>query len=141
MRYIKIVLFFVIMSIFLVTGCSSLPSAQWGKFLQLGKEGKLFYTPEVTKEEAVKLRDYFASLQVFQDGKQVIQLTKKDGVYQIRSVTEKKILEEEVSPDDMGPVEAAGLLAEDISEEVFNGAKAEWHLCDDDLKTLAVGTY
>jgi hypothetical protein len=141
MRHINIVLFSVIAGIFLIAGCSSQPSDQWGKSLQLGKEGKLFYTSEVTEEEAVRLRDHFISLNAFEDWQRVIQLTKKDGVYQVRSVINKEILEEEVPPDKMGLVESVGILAEFLSEDVFNGAEVEWHLCDDDLKTLAVGKY
>jgi len=126
---------------FLIAGCSSQPPTQWGKSLQLGKEGKFFYTSEVTEKEAIRLRDYFISLNTTEDWPQVIQLTKKDGGYQVRSVINKEVLEEEVSPDEMGLVESVGILAEILSEDVFNGAKVEWYLCDNDLRTLAVGTY
>jgi hypothetical protein len=141
MRHVNIVLFSAIVGIFLIAGCSSQPPDQRGESLQLGKEGKLSYTPEVTKEEAVRLRDYLISLKTSEDWQQVIHLTKKDGVYQVRSVINKEILEEEVPPDKMGLVESVGMLTEILSEDVFNGAKVEWHLCDDDLKTLAVGKH
>lgn len=86
--------------------------------------------------------DYLSKTRFFQDDKsRIAQLTKKGNVYQVRVVADKGVIEQKRAPEEMGPVEAAGLLAQDISEKVFNGVKVEWHLCDDNLNTLRVGTY
>lgn len=113
--------------------------ARWGKVLPY-KGGSLFYTSKVTEEEASSLGDYLLKAGLFRDDEPTIaQLTRKGEVYQLRVVTDKWVIEKKRAADEMGPVEAAGLLAEDISKDVFNGAKVEWHLCDDKLKTLRVG--
>ena len=122
-------------------GCSSKPPAQWGKVLKYGNGGSLFYTSDVTEEEASRLRDYFLKIKTFQDEPPIVQLAKKGDVYQVRVVVDKGVIEKELPPEVMGTVEAAGLLAEEVSKEVFNGAKVEWHLCDDKLKTLRIGSY
>ena len=129
-------------AVLLVVGCSSKPPAQWGKVLKYNKGGNLFYTSNVTEEEARRLGDYLLKAGLFQDDKPTIaQLTKKGDVYQVRVVAEKGVIEKKRAPEEMDPVQAAGLLAENISEKVFNGAKVEWHICDDKLKTLRVGSY
>ena len=131
----------LLMAVFLGEGCPSRPPAQWGKVLKYGNGGSLFYTSDVTEEEARRLRDYFLKIKTFQDEPPIVQLARKGDVYQIRMVVDKGVIEKELPSEVMGPVEAAGLLAEEVSKEVFNGAKVEWHLCDDKLKTLRVGSY
>lgn len=123
------------------TGCVSKQPGKWGKVLPY-KNGNLYYTSAVTEEEARKLGEYLLKTGFFHEGKQaIVQLTKKEGVYQVRSVSSKEALEKQRPAEEMGPVEAAGLLAEDVSKELFNGAKVEWHLCDDNLNTLRIGSY
>ena len=131
----------LLMAVFLGAGCASKPSAQWGKVLKCGNGGNLFYTSDVTEEEARRLRDYFLKIKTFQDEPPIVQLARKGNVYEVRMVVDKEVIEKELPPEVMGPVEAAGLLAEEVSKEVFNGAKVEWHLCDDKLKTLRIGSY
>ncbi len=113
----------------------------WGKVLEY-KGGRLFYTSMVTEDEARKMGEYLLKVELFKDGgSSIAQLTKAGDVYQLRMITDKEVLEEKPSPGFMGPVEASGLLAEDISNAVFNGAKVEWHLCDDKLRTIKIGGY
>lgn len=127
--------------VLLGVSCFSKPPAGWGKLLK-HKGGSLFYTSNVTEEEARRLVGYLLKTKFFQDDKsRIAQLTKKGNVYQVRVVADKGVIEQKRTPEEMGPVEAAGLLARDISEKAFNGAKVEWHLCDDKLNTLRVGTY
>jgi hypothetical protein len=117
------------------------PAGQ-GKVLEY-KGGRLFYTSKVTEEETRRLGDYLSRVGLFQnnEGPVIAQLTKKKDTYQLRVVTDLEEIEKERPAEKMGPVEAAGLLAEDISTEVFDGAKVEWHLCDDKLKTVRIGGY
>lgn len=129
-------------AVLLGVGCSSKSSAQWGKVLKYDKGGSLFYTSNVTEEEARRLGDYLLKVGFFQDDEpRISQLTKEGGVYQFRVVVDKEVIEKKPAPETMGPVEAAGLLAQEMSERLFNGAKVEWHLCDDKLKTMRVGSY
>ncbi len=122
-------------------GCVSRQPVRWGKVLQY-KGGSLFYTSKVTEEEARRLGDYLLKAGLFQaDEPTVAQLTKKGEVYQLRVVVKNGIIENDRPAEETDPVEAAGLLAGDISKEVFKGAKVEWHICDDKLKTLRIGSY
>ena len=124
----------------LQAGCSSKSAPQWGKSIEYGSKGTLYYASGVTEQEARKLADYLSKLKSAQGELRPFRLTKENGVYQVRAVTDREVFEKEVPADQMGPVDAARLLAEDISGEVFNGAKVEWHFCDKDFKTLrAVG--
>jgi hypothetical protein len=141
-RRIAITVLILFAVVLMGMGCTSKPPAHWGKVLRYKKGDSLFYTPRVTEEEARRLGNYLANTTIFNDDKPtVVQLTKEGQVYQVRVVTAKEVLERERDPQEIGPVEAAGLLAEDISKEVFNGAKVEWHICDDKLKTMRVGSY
>lgn len=125
---------------FLRPGFTLEPPAQPGNSLKYGKAGTLNYSSGVTKEEAQRLADYLTKLEPSQGESPVFRLDKVGDVYQVSSVIDNKELEMERLAEQMGPVEAAGLLAEDVSGEVFNGSKVEWHLCDKDFKTLrAVG--
>lgn len=127
--------------VLLAAGCSSRTPTRWGKVLKY-KGGSLFYTSRVTEEEARRLGDYLLKVGFFQDDEpRISQLTKEGGVYQFRVAVDKEVIEKKPAPETMGPVEAAGLLAQEISERLFNGAKVEWHLCDDKLKTMRVGSY
>ena len=127
--------------VLLAAGCSSRTPRRWGKVLKY-KGGSLFYTSRVTEEEARRLGDYLLKVGFFKDDEPCIsQLTKEGGVYQFRMVVDKEVIEKKPAPETMGPVEVAGLLAQYMSERLFNGAKVEWHLCDDKLKTLRVGSY
>ena len=133
-----LILFAIVLA---AAGCVSKHSPRWGEVLKY-EGGSLFYTSKVTKEDAQRLGDYLLKAGLFKAGKATIaQLTKQGQVYQLRVVSEKGILEKKRAPEEMGPVEAAGLLAEDISKEVFGGAKVEWHICDDNLNTLSIGSY
>ena len=140
-KRIAITVLILLAVVLLGMGCSSKPPAQWGKVLKYGNGGSLFYTSDVTEEEARRLRDYLLKIKTFQNEPPIVQLARKGDVYQVRMVVDKEVIEQKQDPELMGPAEAAGHLAEDVSKKVFNGAKVEWHLCDDKLKTLRIGSY
>ena len=140
----KVVMFAVlVLGVFtlLRAGFTLEPSAQPGNSLKYGKAGTLNYSLGVTEEEVQRLADYLAKLEPSQGESPVFKLAKEGDVYQVSSVIDKEELEKQVPPELMGPVEAAGLLAEDVSQGVFNGSKVEWHLCDKDFNTLRVANY
>ncbi|MDP2921214.1 MAG: hypothetical protein Q8O12_02435 [Candidatus Omnitrophota bacterium] len=131
---------FILVAVALISaGYALKQKAQWGRTLPY-KGCRLFYTSKVTEKEAHRLGEYLLKVGLFRDGESTVaQLTKEGDVYQLRVVTDKEALEKKRPPEEMGPVEAAGLLAEEISKDVFNGAKVEWHLCDDKFRTLRIG--
>ncbi len=106
-----------------------LGSGSHGKSIPLKGGSELYYTPEVTRAEADKLSVYLND-QFVKEGnpKFSAQLTKANGVYQLRMVIqESKLKEAEV------PFLALGYL---ISMEVFDKQPLEVHLCDSGFKTL-----
>ncbi|BBM86561.1 hypothetical protein [Candidatus Uabimicrobium amorphum] len=106
-------------------------STRFGKLLTFN-EGELYYTKSVTKNEADTLGKYCVASGFFDGQRKTIQLDKKDNTYLFRMVCLKeyrnkasyKIL--------------CGLMATEISEEVFGGQPTQVHLCDDRLETVTV---
>ncbi|HKC64902.1 MAG TPA: hypothetical protein VKB86_14765 [Pyrinomonadaceae bacterium] len=112
----------------LMLGCSS-----YGTRLEY-KGSDLYYTKNVTEAEAKKLGDYLVKNEFFTDQNKggTAQLDKSGDTYQFRMV-----VKEGVAIDDK-LVALFGSIARQISKDVFNGAKVEVHLCDNNLKTLKV---
>ena len=94
--------------------------------------GELYYTDNVTESDAKKLGDYLVNSGFFSGKKITVQLDKSGATYQFRMV---------VQPEKQNDEATAVLMkafAEEISEEVFNDAPTELHICDDQLKTVKV---
>jgi hypothetical protein len=94
--------------------------------------GELYYTASVKADDAQRLGSYLVKEKFFDGHRISVQLTKENGTYQSRMVTQPKALE------DKGYMQIAGQFAGEMSQHVFNGAKVEIHLCDDHLKTVKV---
>ena len=93
---------------------------------------QVFYTSNVTESDADKLGKYLVDFG-FADGEsKTVQLNKTGSVYEFRMVV-KKGTEQDQEYRDLGK-----LIAAEISEYCFNGARVETHFCDDKLKTLIV---
>lgn len=94
--------------------------------------GDLYYTARVTEAEAKKLGNYLVKEKFFDGNQKTVQLTKDDGTYQFRMVV--------VRDGEKGPNTVATFtsVCQELSENVFNGARVVIHLCDDHLKTLRV---
>jgi hypothetical protein len=94
--------------------------------------GELYYTDNVTEADAKKLGEYLVKSSFFDGKKLTVQLDKSGSTYQFRMV---------VVPEKQNDEATAILLktfAETISEEVFNDAPTELHICDNELKTVRV---
>jgi hypothetical protein len=94
--------------------------------------GELYYTDNVTEADAKKLGDYLVKSGFFSGKKITVQLDKSGATYQFRMV----VLPEK--QNDEATLELMKSFAGEISEEVFNDAPTELHICDDQLKTLKV---
>ncbi len=129
LRFLNIMIFIVIYS-----GCGSAPP-EWGQKLNyLGSE--LFYTSQVSEDEAIRLGDYLYNLGFFQEKNPgTAQLKKENNTYQLRIVVKKTVL------TDMDYIKNAGIFAAYISGDVFTDSKVEIHLCDKKFNSLRIITY
>ncbi|HEY8561334.1 MAG TPA: hypothetical protein VIL74_13235 [Pyrinomonadaceae bacterium] len=94
--------------------------------------GELYYTDNVTEAEAKKLGQYLVENGFFGGKKITVQLDKSGATYQFKMVVQKEKQNDEATLALLEP------FAGDISENVFNNAPTELHICDDQLKTLKV---
>jgi hypothetical protein len=95
----------------------------------------VYYTKNVTEGEAKKLGDSLVENHVFSDkNKGTVQLDKSGDTYQVRMVVKEGMDKDE------NYIAAIHEFATYLSKNVFNGAKTEIHLCDQNLKTLKVVT-
>jgi preprotein translocase subunit SecF len=92
--------------------------------------GELYYTDNVTEADAKKLGEYLVKTGFFDGRKITVQLDKSGTTYQFRMVVVK-----EKQNDDATMILMKSFAGE-ISEDVFNDAPTELHICDDQLKTL-----
>jgi hypothetical protein len=124
-----------VLSFILLSGCGGRYPAEWGKRLKY-KHSSLFYTPAVTKDEALKLGDYLLKAGFFPAKAPVrIQLAKSGDMYQFRIVIK------EGKEQDMDFIKTTGLFAAMISRDVFGRKPLEVHLCDTNFKTLQVVSF
>lgn len=94
--------------------------------------GELYYTDDVTKEDADKLGKYLVEKEYFDGQKKSVQLDKEGGIYQVKMVIQKE------KQEDKEVLDAMKIFAGQISEDVFGGAATEIHVADDKLETVRV---
>ena len=94
--------------------------------------GELYYTDNVTEADAKKLGDYLVKSGFFDGRKITVQLDKSGSTYQFRMFVVKE------KQNDDATMILMKAFAGEISEDVFNDAPTELHICDDQLKTLRV---
>ena len=119
---------FLILTVLMAVGlaCSS-----YGTKLEYNG-GELYYTDNVTEADAKKLGEYLVKSGFFEGKKLTVQLDKSASTYQFRMVV---VAEKQ---NDEATATLLKTFAEEISEDVFNGAPTELHICDDQLKTIRV---
>jgi hypothetical protein len=99
-----------------------------GTRVELNHGSELYYTKDVSKDEADKLAAFLNAKYVPADHKVSVQLAKPNGLRQVRFVIdEAKVGESELAFLAMGYL---------MSIEVFDTQPLEVHLCDPSLKTL-----
>ena len=124
MKTIKILLLFIIVPS--IISCSG-----YGKKLEFNKT-EVFYTSDVTKEEAQKLGAYLVRSE-FADGiEKSVQLAKNktSNNYIFRMVTSDEAANNEIYET------IFRLMAQQLSDSVFNGKPVDFHVCDNTFKTL-----
>lgn len=123
-----------ILLLFTVCAISTLQSchlffSDYGEKMTFGA-GELFYKDGVTGDEAKKLGDYLLSEGFFtEENPNSVQITKKDDVYIFHMVTK----DEYVKDDNFA--QTAGFMAMDLSTDVFDKAKVNIELADENFKT------
>jgi hypothetical protein len=94
--------------------------------------GELYYTENVTVDEANKLGEFLVETELFDGTRKTVQLDKQNGVYQFRVV---------VLPGYLDKPEMKTffrVFGKDICSEVLAGQPLEIHMTDDFLKTKRV---
>ncbi|CAG5078934.1 hypothetical protein [Parvicella tangerina] len=93
---------------------------------------QLFYTENVTEDEADKLGEFMIEAGFADGGEKSVQLEKKGDTYQFRMVVKEGFEEKEEF------ILLAKQFAQELSVNVFENAPVEVHLCSDRLETLKV---
>ena len=97
------------------------------------KTSELFYTANVTADEAQDVGNYLDDKGLFPDDRAVtVQLDKPFGAYQVRFC---------VRPEAAGDADVVNFyrdLRTDIANDVFQAADVEVHLCDQNMVTVRV---
>jgi len=104
----------------------------YGTKLTFLETNTLFYTENITEEEAMALGDYLIQVGFFlSDGDgNAIQLNKRDDQYEFRMVVADGMESNPMMIDEMK------LFAYEIAQDVFNGETVIAHLCNNTLETL-----
>jgi hypothetical protein len=103
-----------------------------GKEIKLNRGSQLFYTSNVTEAEAQKLAGWLNKELDKAPNAGTFQLNKRGDTYEVRLVVKDGVVDNEVT--------CLGLRldAVRISQDVFDNAPVEMHLCDGHLKTVRV---
>jgi hypothetical protein len=94
--------------------------------------GELYYTANVTADEAQKLGDSLVEWGVFDGERKSVQLDKSDSTYQFRAVIKTELR------NDKSYAKKLKLFAAQLSSEVFDEEPVEIHICDENFKTIRV---
>ncbi|MBC8046363.1 MAG: hypothetical protein H7Y00_06170 [Fimbriimonadaceae bacterium] len=100
----------------------------YGKKL-IFNEGELYYTENLTEEEATKLGNFLVDDGFFSGQEISIQIDKTNGTYIFRMVSKDGV------EDDPNFITLAEEYTRRLSAEVFNNAPVDFHFCDTELKT------
>jgi len=123
----KCLFFLALVSILpLLQGCTD-----YGKLKTYNGLG-LYHKPPVTDAEAERLGIYLISTKFADSTEKTVQVTRVGPVYQFRMVVKDD------HQNDTALFKAFKLLSAELSNEVFNGAPVQIHVCDKNLKTLRV---
>jgi len=92
----------------------------------------LYYTKEVTREEAQALGDHFVRRGLFTGQHHRVQLAREGGVYQVR------IMVKPGTDSDEQYLALYRVAAFEIARDVFQGQPTEIHLCNEGFQTIRV---
>lgn len=120
----------VVTLVFVVIFLVKLFGQPYGKELKF-KAGQLYFLPPVTEAEANKLGEHLVKAEFFDDTPKSVQLTKESGYYAFHMVVKQEYQRNQEFHN--GCVQ----MAWELSREVFNGERVDFHMCDDRLKTIS----
>ena len=100
-----------------------------GTRLEFNK-GELFYTKSVSKAEAEKLGQYLVRQKFFDGQRKSVQLNKSGDTYEFRMVVKPEFV------NNADALRMYGIMASEVSLDVFDKAPVVIHVCDERLKTL-----
>lgn len=105
----------------------------YGKKLKYGKN-ELYYTPNVTEDQAKKLGDVLEKAGFWSNGDQrkSVQLDKSTDTFLFRMVVQDKFM------NDPKFIENAKTGITELSQNAFNSQPVVMHFCDDHLKTVRI---
>lgn len=104
----------------------------YGEKIPYGKS-EVYYTDNVSKEQAQKLGDYLQANQFFQEGRKIsVQLDKAADTMLFRMV----VLDNFVN--DSSYIENAKFSVSKLSKDVFDMKPTIFHFCDDHFKTVRI---
>jgi len=92
--------------------------------------GELYYTTNVTRDEANKLGEYLVKDGFFDGKTKTVQIEKRGKVFQFRMVAKSGAAE------DPHMIAIAKVMAAQLSKNVFDGSPVEFQFCDDRLKSI-----
>lgn len=122
MRY-----FIGLLALFIICSCKN-----YGEKLPYGKSD-LYYTDNVSKEEAKKMGDFLQANQFFPEDKKIsVQLDKASDTFLFRMVVMDNFL------NDSSYAESAKFTVGEISKNVFDTKPVIMHFCDEYFKTVKV---
>jgi rhomboid protease GluP len=122
-----------VIAVLTVTGflMAAKKSPSYGSLMEFNG-GQLFYTSSVTKDETVRLGEYLVEADLFDGKPKTAQIDKSGDTYKFRVIAMEGA---ERNPFFMVAFQQIGA---NLSENVFDGAPVEIHICDNDFKTVKV---
>ena len=117
----------VLMIFLLLSGCGG----GYGKELKFNG-GQLFYTTAISKDIAERLGNYLVKSGLFNGDLKTVQLNKSGSTFEFRLVIKKGI------EQDQEYIQTCKIFCRELSNDVFNSAQVDIHLCDEQLKTIRV---
>jgi len=122
-----------VMAVLTVTGflIASKISPSYGNLMEFNG-GQLFYTSSVTKDETIRLGEYLVEADLFDGKPKTAQIDKSGDTYKFRIIAMEGA---EKNPLFMVAFQQVGA---NLSENVFDGAPVEIHVCDNNFKTVKV---
>lgn len=93
---------------------------------------ELYYTNSITTEEATRLGDYLTQEDFFDNHRKTVQLGRSGNKYIFKLVVATG------TENNNELTEVLRIFTQDLSQNVFNGAMVDIHLCDDLMNTVKV---
>lgn len=94
--------------------------------------GELYFTSNITMEEANRLGAYLIRKKLFNGEPRVVRVSKSEGKYELRYVLSEKYV------NNGFVIRGIRKVCRELSDDVFHDHPVEAHLCNDYLKTLRV---